>query len=106
LDIESNEWNKLSPKGNPPDARGGHTASILATKDKIMIFGGWSFTSQFSNIMIYDINADEWQDPEIAHEIPKWNMCGIIAPSIPTWKYFIFGGSCGSFEEGGNRTSS
>jgi dynein heavy chain len=56
--------------------------------------------------MIYDINADEWQDPEIAHEIPKWNMCGIIAPSIPTWKYFIFGGSCGSFEEGGNRTSS
>jgi hypothetical protein len=40
------------------------------------------------------------------HEIPKWNCCGIMAPSIPSWKYFIFGGSCGSFEEGGNRTAS
>jgi dynein heavy chain len=29
-----------------------------------------------------------------------------MAPSIPSWKYFIFGGSVGSFEEGGNRTSS
>lgn len=29
-----------------------------------------------------------------------------MAPSIPSWKYFIFGGSVGSFEEGGNRTTS
>ncbi len=29
-----------------------------------------------------------------------------MAPSIPSWKYFIFGGSVGSFEEGGNRTIS
>jgi len=29
-----------------------------------------------------------------------------MAPSIPSWKYFIFGGSVGSFEEGGNRTGS
>jgi dynein heavy chain len=29
-----------------------------------------------------------------------------MAPSIPSWKYFIFGGSIGSFEDGGNRTTS
>jgi len=29
-----------------------------------------------------------------------------MVPAIPTWKYFIFGGSVGSFEEGGNRTTS
>jgi dynein heavy chain len=29
-----------------------------------------------------------------------------MAASIPSWKYFIFGGSVGSFEEGGNRTNS
>jgi len=56
--------------------------------------------------MIYDIEKDEWIDPEIAHEIPKWNMSGIMAPSIPSWKYFVFAGSVGSFEEGGNRTNS
>lgn len=30
----------------------------------------------------------------------------MMVPSIPSWKYFIFGGSIGNFEEGGNRTSS
>lgn len=29
-----------------------------------------------------------------------------MAPSIPSWKYFIFGGSVGSFDEGSNRTIS
>lgn len=56
--------------------------------------------------MIYDINKNEWQDPEITHEIPKWNHVGVICHSIPSWKYFIFGGSKGSFEEGGERTTS
>ena len=30
----------------------------------------------------------------------------MIVPPIPSWKYFIFGGSIGNFEEGGNRTNS
>lgn len=33
-------------------------------------------------------------------------MGAAIAPSIPSWKYFIFGGSTGSFYEGVNRTNS
>ena len=33
-------------------------------------------------------------------------MGGILTPSIPSWKYFIFGGSTGSFAEGSNRTGS
>lgn len=71
-----------------------------------MIFGGWSFNSQSSNILIYDIIKNEWFEPEISHHIPKWNHVGIICHSIPSWKYFVFGGSIGSFEEGGKRTDS
>lgn len=56
--------------------------------------------------MIYDIVKNEWFDPEISHEQPKWNLAAIMAPSIPSWKYFVFGGSVGQFEEGGNRTIS
>ena len=33
-------------------------------------------------------------------------MSAIIAPSIPSWKYFVFGGAAGSFYEGNNRTAS
>lgn len=56
--------------------------------------------------MIYNIETNEWTDPELSHEVPKWNLAAIMAPSIPSWKYFVFGGSVGSFEEGGNRTTS
>jgi len=66
----------------------------------MIVFGGWNLTTQFGNAMIYNIDKDEWIDPELTHEIPKWNTCGIMAFSIPSWKYFIFGGSVGSFEEG------
>lgn len=56
--------------------------------------------------MIYSFEKNEWIDPEISHHNPKWNLSGIMAPSIPSWKYFIFGGSIGAFQEGGNRTTS
>ena len=56
--------------------------------------------------MIYNIESNTWTDPELSHEVPKWNLAAIMAPSIPSWKYFVFGGSVGSFEEGGNRTTS
>lgn len=56
--------------------------------------------------MIYDVDKNQWIDSEISHEQPKWNLTAVLAPSIPSWKYFIFGGSVGSFEEGGNRTIS
>jgi dynein heavy chain len=79
---------------------------LLANKDKLIVFGGWNFILQFNNIFIYDLETETWEDPEINHEIPKWNLNGILAPSIPSWKYFIFGGSCGNFFEGSNRTGS
>lgn len=106
LDTETWEWELIHPDGNPPDPRGGHQANMLANTDRMFVFGGWSFNSQFSNMMIYDTEKNTWTDPEISHDIPKWNLCGIMAPSIPSWKYFIFGGSVGAFEEGGNRTNS
>ena len=63
LDLESFEWKKTKPKGNPPEPRGGHVASLLANKDKLLIFGGWNFILQFSNIFIYDLQTETWEDP-------------------------------------------
>jgi len=55
---------------------------------------------------LYDINNNVWVDPELSHEIPRWYHSAIVVPAIPSWKYFVFGGSIGNFEEGGNRTTS
>jgi dynein heavy chain len=106
LDLDTFEWRKPKPKGNPPEPRGGHVATLMAQKPKMMVFGGWNFNLQFNNIFIYDLENESWEDPEITHEISKWNVNGCLAPSIPSWKYFIFGGSSGSFFEGSNRTGS
>jgi dynein heavy chain len=106
LDVENEfKWEKIATQGTPPEPRGGHIASILSNRDKLIIFGGWNYTTQFQNIFIYNIDTKTWEDPEVNHEIPKWNLGGIMAPSIPSWKYFIFGGTVGSFFEGSNRTS-
>lgn len=55
---------------------------------------------------MYDIAANEWKDLELSHEIPRWYHSGILVKAIPSNKFFVFGGSTGNFEEGGNRTSS
>lgn len=106
LDLDTFEWRKPKTKGTPPEPRGGHVASLLANKDKMFVVGGWNFILQFSNLFIYDIESETWSDPDVAHEVPKWNFSGCLAPSIPSWKYFIFGGSSGTFFEGSNRTGS
>ena len=72
----------------------------------MIIYGGWSQTSQISDVFIYDIKNNTWVDPELSHETPRWNHVAIMVSAIPSWKYFIFGGQTGNFEEGGNRTVS
>lgn len=57
LDLETFEWRKPKPKGNPPEPRGGHVATLLAQKPKMMIFGGWNFSLQFNNIFLYDLET-------------------------------------------------
>ena len=34
---------------------------------------------------------------------PRWNHSGIMVEAIPSWKYFVFGGSQGEFPENGPR---
>lgn len=36
-------------------------------------------------------------------QMPRWNHAGIMVEAIPSWKYFIFGGSQGDFPENGPR---
>lgn len=98
LDTENGfKWEKVETKGNIPEPRGGHIASMLANKDVLCVFGGWNYTTQFQNLFTYSIDTKTWLDVEVTHDIPKWNLGGIMAQSIPSWKYFIFGGTVGNF---------
>ena len=101
FDCDTFEWKKVEPQNNPPEARGGHTA--FSIDSKIFVYGGWNSENQFSNLLIFNTETEEWTDPDIYHEQPRWNHCAAMVEAIPSWKYFIFGGETGEFPEGGPR---
>jgi dynein heavy chain len=70
---------------------------------KIYVYGGWNSENQFNNIILFDLDTQEWTDPDIYNEVPRWNHSAIMVEAIPSWKYFIFGGESGDFPEGGPR---
>jgi len=102
FDLETDTWDKLTPTNNAPDGRGGH--SVFASDGKIYIYGGWNSEMQYNNVLIYDLEKNEWSDPDIYNEIPRWNHSSLLVEAIPTWKFFIFGGECLEYQEGTPRS--
>jgi len=54
--------------------------------------------------VIFDLNTNEWSDPDIYNDVSRWNHSAIMVEAIPSWKYFIFGGESTNFNEGQSRT--
>ena len=102
FDLTTETWEKIQPKNNPPDGRGG--LSLFASDQKVYIYGGWNAEMQYNNIWVFNLETKEWTDPDIYNEIPRWNHCAALVEAIPTWKFFIFGGECAEFQEGTARS--
>jgi dynein heavy chain len=69
-------------------------------KGGIFIYGGWNYITSFNSTIRYDIAKDEWQNTNLIDEsFFVWNHCGLEVEAVPSWKYFIFGGSTGVFDE-------
>jgi dynein heavy chain len=73
---------------------------VFAFDDKVYIYGGWNSEMQFNNVMIFNLQTNEWSDPDIYNDIHRWNHCSVLVEAIPTWKFFIFGGECAEYNEG------
>jgi len=105
FDIETEVWTKYEPvvsQAPLPPGRGGH--SLFAYDDKLYSYGGWNSETQFNNIIIFDLNTNEWSDPDIYNDVSRWNHSAIMVEAIPSFKYFIFGGESTNFNEGQTRT--
>jgi dynein heavy chain len=76
---------------------------MFAIDRKLYVYGGWNSENQFHNIILFDLDTQEWSDPDIYNDVPRWNHSAIMIYAIPSWKYFIFGGESGEFPEGGPR---
>lgn len=102
-DTKEQEWDQMTPKGNPPKERGGHSACLLPDGVKIFIYGGWSGTTQYFNGYILDVEKEEWIDLDTPTDEPRWNHCAVVVPCLPESKIFVFGGERAAHEEGSAR---
>lgn len=80
-----------------PPGRGGH--SIFVYDDKLYSYGGWNAESNYNNVIVFDLETKEWNDPDIYNEVARWNHSAIMVEAIPSWKYFIMGGESANFHE-------
>jgi len=65
----------------------------------MIIYGGWNASVQFTDMHIFDIETLEWCDLEIANNLPRWNHVSRMVEAIPSWKYFVFGGSTNDYSD-------
>jgi dynein heavy chain len=102
FDLETETWTKIHMENAPPEGRGGH--SLFANENKLYVYGGWNSEMQYNNLCVFDLEKNEWSDPDIFNEIPRWNHSSVLIEAIPTWKFFVFGGEQAEYQEGVART--
>jgi len=102
FESETLTWSKLEPRGNPPDRRCGHSASVI--DGKIWIFGGRTktkkaglFDSEGTGVMYkndlhcYDPSTNEWYRFEPRGMGPSGRA--LHAAVVVGRKIYIFGGA-------------
>lgn len=56
--------------------------------------------TSYNNMLAYKFDKKEWVGADISVEdVYRWNHCGIEVEAVPSWKYFVYAGSSGQFDE-------
>lgn len=58
-----------------------------------------------ADFWIYNLTTNDWMETEFDYDIPRWNHSSFMYAYPPAWKYFVFGGSTGVFDESVPRTT-
>lgn len=59
FDILKNEWMKISTSGSEPEARNGHSATLV--NKKMYVIGGWLGSGTFASNDVYILNLENYQ---------------------------------------------
>lgn len=96
LDLVTNEWAKIDPKGRGPTARSGHR--MAGVDGKIFLFGGFSdFVKEskyYNDMFVFDIEESHWSEIKFP--------LGVMVPSkrsgfqwvVDDKQILLFGGYC------------
>ncbi|KAI3848239.1 hypothetical protein MKX03_003517 [Papaver bracteatum] len=89
LDLESLTWDDVDAVGVPPSPRSDHVAAVHAER-YLLIFGGGSHATCFSDLHVLDMQTMEWSKPTQKGELPTPRAGHAGATVGENW--FIVGG--------------
>jgi N-acetylneuraminic acid mutarotase len=95
-DPAAGTWKDLKPEGNPPAARDSQ-ALAYDSDDKVMVlFGGWSTTTQYNDTWAYDPADNSWNAIQTTGVVPAARALSqmVYDPSIK--RLVLFGGGTSS----------
>ncbi len=91
-DPGANTWTELRPGGSIPAARDSQAMAFEAKTGKVILFGGWSQTTDFGDTWIYDPGANTWTDAAPAGEGPSNRALSRMVCEASTGKMILVGG--------------
>ena len=96
LHVDTLAWTKhVDVTGEPPAKRSCHTG--LAVKQTMLVYGGWSRGTRFSDLHSFDTETLTWSKVDSAvMSPPRWQHSCVSVVAVPSWQVFMFGGVTGN----------
>lgn len=92
LDTHKNEWSFMSPAGNTPPQRGGHSGTLVGSK--VYLFGGEDTARRpQGDLFVLDLADMEWQSPEATGTPPPARSAHAAAAYQQRYLLVFGGGS-------------
>lgn len=88
-----NVWYVLSPEGDGPCIRVGHTCTFAADKPRrVLVIGGANPDGSFADVYVLDLEKFQWSCPEWKGIISRYEH-SVYIPSCNPKKVYVFGGA-------------
>ncbi|KAL0045620.1 hypothetical protein WJX82_011651 [Trebouxia sp. C0006] len=92
LDTHKHEWSIISPAGNAPPQRGGHSGTLVGSK--VYLFGGEDAARRpQGDLFVLDLADMEWQSPEVTGTPPPARSAHAAAAYQQRYLLIFGGGS-------------
>lgn len=95
-DPATNTWTELSPSGDIPAARDSHRVVYDPDEEIMVLFAGWSTTTQFADTWAYDPADNAWTPLSPAGDVPVARALHAMAYDPTIKKVVLFGGGTSS----------
>jgi hypothetical protein len=85
-------WTRIVPAGTPPPPRSSHAAIYDPTRDRMVVFGGWSGLTVLNDTWELDLATTTWSNSSPAGTLPPGRYACSAIFDAPRDRMVVFGG--------------